>query len=143
MSDRAEELMDALETVCESMGLTVERDRVLPIQQNQLPLVVLRTGEELLEPGEKATLLTCGVRWQLRASVEHYVAAGTPAAGRSALNAAWAAFRTAFFASPIVCGDMLANGTLPDLARSLDSPSSDPKVSGQVFEIALIFNRSN
>jgi hypothetical protein len=143
MTDRAEDLMDTLETVCAAMGLTVERDRVLPVQQNQAPLVVLRTGEELLEPGEKATLLTCGVRWQLRASVEHYVAAGTPAANRTALNAAWSAFRVAFFASPVIRGDMLANGTLPDLARSLNSPSSDPKIAGQVFEVAFIFNRTN
>lgn len=143
MTDRAEELLTVLETVCASIGATFERDRVLPVQQNQLPRVVLRTGEEMMDPPENATRLNCSLRWTLQASVEHYVAAGTPAATRAALNEEWAAFRTAFFASEIVKGSLLANGTNPDLARSLTSPSSDPKIAGQVFQVSLTFNRSN
>ena len=144
MSDRAEDLLAILETVCASMGVPVERDRVLPVQQNQAPLVVLRTGEEFLDPPDNATKLTLGLRWTLQASVEHYVAATTPAANRAALNAAWAAFRQAFFASEIVHGNLLAHGTLPeDFGRTLTSPSSDPKIAGQVFQVSLTFNRNN
>lgn len=142
MTDRAEELLTVLETVCASVNATFERDRVLPVQQNQLPRVVLRTGQEMMNPPENARLETCSLRWTLQASVEHYVAASTPAENRAALNAAWAAFRTAFFASQIVKGGLLANGTFPDLERSFDSPSSDPKIAGQVFLVSLTFIRN-
>ena len=143
MSDRAEDILTILESVCASIGVPVERDRVLPVQQSQAPLVVLRTGEEFLDPPDNATRLTLGLRWTLQATIEHYVAATSPSANRAELNAAWAAFRTAFFASEIVHGNLLAHGTLPeDIGRTLTSPSADPKVAGQVFQVSLTFNRN-
>ncbi|MCG6111560.1 MAG: hypothetical protein MEQ74_05145 [Paracoccus sp.] len=141
MSDRAEDLITALEAVCAVMGVPVERDRVLPVQQNQAPLVVVRTGEEFMDPPDNATMLHLGLRWTIDVSVEHYVATTSPAATRASLDAAWAAFRTAFFASPIVRGDMLANGTIPGLGRVPTSPSTSPNIGGQVFSLSFTFNR--
>ena len=142
MTDRAEQIIAVIEACAATIGAPVERDRVLPVQKTQAPLVVVRTGTEELDPPEGARLLQVSLRWTMEVSVEHYVDEANPNLNRAALNAAWAAFRNAFFASEIIRGDLLANGTQPGLARSLQSPSSNPNIGGQVFSLVLTFTRT-
>ena len=137
--DRAEEIVDELVSICEGLGYTVELDRRLPVQENQTPLVVVRTGEEEMDEG--SNLLTYDHLWTIRPAIELYMSDSNPSNDRAALNQFWKDFRVAFKQSAIVQKPLIRENTKPDYARVLVSPSHNPKISGQIINCEFKIKR--
>lgn len=137
--DNATLIIDELVSICESLGYRVELDRVFPVQESQIPLIVVRTGEEELEEG--SNLLTFDSLWTVRPSVEHYIVGSDTSTVRAELNSFWSQFRTAFKQSAIVSQPLIRENSLPSYSRTVISPSSNPKIAGQFLNFELPIRR--
>tara|TARA_R110002049_G_scaffold96704_2_gene236359 strand:- start:990 stop:1406 length:417 start_codon:yes stop_codon:yes gene_type:complete len=137
--EKSEQILQALITICEGLGVGTELDRVLPVNEKECPLFVVRSGVEEMTPPTGARLETCGQYWTMMPQIEFYQAGQAPVEMRAENVRLWSEFREAFFRSPVL--GMLAHGTLPDLERNLTSPSANPKISGFFIDMAFTFKR--
>ena len=143
--DRAEEIMQELKAVCESLGLPVEVDRRFPVTADpqsegapdDMPLIVLRTGaEDADEPNFKAW----DFRWQMSPFVIFFLQdRDDPDALRGQANALWLNFLSGLKASRVP--QLLTRNTAPVLSRDIQPMAGRPDVVMMVVSMELSFER--
>ena len=138
--DRAEEILTALQQIATTAGYTVERDRVYPISGADMPLAVLRTGEEESVPLDNAPAHSWASRWEMRPTIEVWLHDVDPdalsAAGRSAFNAV----REATVAHPTLL-ELLAHGQPPRMSVNFERIDDAPDVLAVEIGFELTFER--
>ena len=137
--NKSDKIIDEIVQICNRLNIDTELDRVLQIQDDDLPKIVVRTGQEYLDPVDSATIKNFHLRWTIGISVEVYMIGDNPQVIKTELNKIWNDFRTDFFQPGSIVLEYVAHGTFPELSRVVESPSSNPKISGQIFDISITF----
>ena len=137
--DRAEEITQELRAACESLGMPVDIDRRLDIGKEDLPLVVIRTGEEESAPVEGAPNLIWDRRWIMRPEIEIYIREPRTSEQRARLAGLWAQFRAAMSDSRIL--DLIADNSMPEMKRIQIQVDDAADVAGLLIELGLTFDR--
>lgn len=139
--DRAEEIMLELLAVAQGLdpAIPVELDRHLDIAEEDLPLIIVRSGEEEAAPASGAPQIIFDRRWIMRPEVEIYIRQFDATTRRAELNQLWAAFRTGFKSSRIL--SLVAQGSLPEMRKTTVQPGESAETAGLLVELGLTFDR--
>lgn len=138
--DRAEQILLELVRVAETLGLPVEIDRRFRISLEDIPLIVVRTGEEELSPPESAKLPAWDRRWVMRPGVEIYLHDEDDRRQRAELSRLWLAFLAEFKKSRIV-SEYIPRGYIPEIKRDFILPNDYSVVGGLSVDLGIVFER--
>jgi hypothetical protein len=138
MMDRGDEILAELESIARKLDLPFEIDRRYDVDEKDLPLVVLRTGEEESAPADGAPPVLWDRRWVMRPDFEIYVRVA-PSQQRAELARLWGELRSAVRDSRLL--RLVATNTLPEMKRSTIASGERADISCLLVEFALTFDR--
>lgn len=138
MTDRADEIIDAIAKTCEGFGHPVEVDRVHEIDGKDCPLVVVRTGDEEVVDFDGRDPTSWDRIWKMEPTVEIYLQERDSSKQRSVISSAWSQFLEAFDGSPAF--EMMAHGYAPEIRREIVRPD-DKSIVGLAIDLGIFFER--
>lgn len=150
MADRAEEILDELVRLAGTLGKTSAPDaEKIPahldwrhdLAEEDLPIAIVRSGDEEMSPAAGAGQEIADRRWTIRPEVEIYLRAA-PSAQRAELSRLKAEFRRAFFRDSQIM-DLIAYGSIPDVRISTVQPEGEIDICGLSIELGLTFERDD
>lgn len=145
MPDRAEELMSALVSVAETLGMPIEVDRAYPVLSDprsdgtpaNMPLVVVRTGEEDMDAPEAKAWRR---RWVMTPSMVVFLKnSDNPNALRGQAQGLFLQILDAVEASPIP--RLITRNTSPMIRKELKSVVGRPDILMLSILFELRFER--
>jgi hypothetical protein len=141
MTDRAEEILQELLTIAAKIdpAIPAELDRRYDIADEDLPLIVVRSGDEEVAPAEGAPQVIWDRRWVMTPSIEIYIREPATSKQRAEMSRLWAAFRAEFKASRML--QLISQGTLPEMKRTAIEPDESADIAGLSIELGLTFDR--
>ena len=140
--DRAEEIIQELVAIAGSLdeNIPVELDRRYDLDEDQdLPIVIVRSGDEEAAPPSGAIQAVFDRRWVMSPEVHVFFKAPT-SQQRAEVNRLWAEFRRRFSESRIL--ELISSGSLPEVRRTLIAPADETDIAGFVVELGLTFDRA-
>ncbi len=139
--DRAEEIIDELKIVCESLGMPVEIDRRFDLDGDEMPLAVIRTGDEESAWRDSDPSAVWFRRWLMRPSVEISIREPRTALQTAAANAIWMGFIAAFRDSKLNDKGLLATASKPTMLREVELPDEGVEFVRILITLELHFER--
>lgn len=139
MSDKADEILNEIVSIAQSLGMPVEIDRPYDIDESELPLVIVRSGdEETIDDGDMPQE-AWDITWRMSPAIEVLVPADDPLALRDELNTHWATLRGAVAGSSLL--DLVRGGSRPAMRKEPLTIDERPGIAGFAVEITVEFER--
>ncbi|OOY22492.1 hypothetical protein BMI91_19615 [Thioclava sediminum] len=138
-NDKVDQIVDEVVRIAGVLGLPVELDRPYDFDENELPLIIVRTGEEEVIEDDGYPLESWQDFWRVGPSIEVLVPEDDPWALRSALNGHWAALRAEIMNSSLQ--DLIRDGTKPGLRKDMIEVSDRSGIAGISVELSLEIER--
>ena len=143
--DKADQILAEVERIARTLGPSVEVDRGVDVHADRgsdLPLIVLRTGEEEVAPTEDMPFQKWDMRWVIRPSLEVYLKDRDPAELRTEHSRIWADFRAALRDSVLTTDRrMLVQSALPEIKRTVEPEEGRSDIVIMIIEMAFVFDR--
>ena len=142
--DKADLIIDKLVEACAAIDpeIPVELDRRYDLSDDadsdEIPLIIITTGDEDMAPQASANQAIFDRRWVIR-PVVNIVFEKPTSQQRAEISRLWAGFREQFKASGIL--DLLAHNTMPEMSKQVIRPEDDVHTVSLQIELGLTFER--
>lgn len=135
MDDPVKSIIAEVTRIAGTLGLPVEIDRPYNLDEKDLPLVVIRTGEEEVVEDDDFPAEGWAVLWKISPSIEVLVSQDDPWVVHDDLNQKWGTLRKEIMKSNVL--DLIREGTKPGLRKDMIEIEDMPDIAG--FSVTLSF----
>jgi hypothetical protein len=139
MADAVEDAIAEILTIAGSLGLPVEINYPYDPDADELPIVLVNTGEEEVVEEDGMPADGWAVYWRITPSIEVLINRTDPMAVHADLNEKWATLRAAIEDSKLL--DLIRPGSKPELSKLPIVLDEKPGVAGFAVSMTMEIER--